>query len=717
MVDRKGVGIRIFVEGGELVKRGFNEIADSGRKMWSEIALGSRAANPAVIALSKGSEAAQVGIQGLASRAGTVGSALGVFGAAGLGAGAALGVLAIGLNQVREAMALGDVLGDTAAQLQIGVEALQEYRYALVVSGGSAEDADAAIGSFTQQLGQAEIGVKKSLQWFQRLGLTQEQLKSFGSAEEALNEVVNRIGELDKASERAAIADKLGIGALIPVINQGENALADLRREAQEVGYVMSEEVAKKLGDAQDKADVLSQVLKVQMAGAFADLAPVIIQTMKLINDMTGAIAQMITKINSWQGDAQKQFLAQPQWQQDAKRWMMNRNDISRRVLRDVIGIDPETGGRTVVSGDAVDSRAAWRRRAAAGGFDSQAPRTGRDILDSPSAGGAAAARARTGPSPEDLEALRRSIALEQDLVLARLRGDDSAERLLEQEQFLASQRDRYVKAGLSQSDAASRAQADADARAVARDAADARKAEADWLKRNTVTVDQNPNLVDGALPSLVVGPDGKAWSPEQRDAWARSVGDATADGLDVALRGGDVGEWLKSMFYRSALEGVSKGVSSALSGIDYSGVGNLLSAVGSNLFGPGFSMSSAPATGRAAGGDLRGGGVYQLGEHGRPELAMFGGGYVANAEATQRMLADAVGAAMGGGGASGARRAAGDLNLNVTSRLEIPPGVWSDRQFAAFVQQAQKAAVAEALGQAGYAAGSQQAEARFLKG
>ncbi|MBX9707054.1 MAG: hypothetical protein K2X61_03875, partial [Caulobacteraceae bacterium] len=51
---RGGVGIRLFIQGGELARRTFDQVGDSGRRMWAEIALGQRSANPAIRALSLG---------------------------------------------------------------------------------------------------------------------------------------------------------------------------------------------------------------------------------------------------------------------------------------------------------------------------------------------------------------------------------------------------------------------------------------------------------------------------------------------------------------------------------------------------------------------------------------------------------------------------------------------------------------------------------------
>jgi hypothetical protein len=279
---RGGVGIRLFTSGGEVVKRTFDQVGDSGKKMWAEIAMGEKAANPALRAMSRASGEAQGAVQGLGSRAGGAANVLGAFGTAGVVAAAAAGALVLALNQTREAMRFADDLEDSAAKINIGVEALQTWRFAAVEAGGAATDADSAIDGFQKKLGEGLAG-GRSIKWFERLGFSRDDLKAFKSTEEALDAVIGRIADLGTEAERAAIAEKLGLGPLVPLIRLGSDAIDEMRQRAVDLGIVMDESMVKRGAEANREMEVLSQIIDLQLKQAFIDLAPVLLETLKFV--------------------------------------------------------------------------------------------------------------------------------------------------------------------------------------------------------------------------------------------------------------------------------------------------------------------------------------------------------------------------------------------------------------------------------------------------
>lgn len=279
MAERGGVGTRLYVVGGGEVRREFNAAGDAGKRMFAEIANGQKAANPALVAFSRTVGEVRGGVEGLADSTGGASRILGAFGAAGIGVAAGLGAVGVAVNQARTAIAFADEIADSAQRINVSTDALQEYRYALLQTGGEATDADAALQAFTATLGAAESGLSpKAMKAFSALGFTEAQLKSFGSMEEALNEVTRRIAGLSKESERAAIAEKLGLSSLLPLLRQGADGVAELRQEAHDLGYVLDADVAQKGSDAADKLEALGQTIKVQLSAAFIDLAPAILQ-------------------------------------------------------------------------------------------------------------------------------------------------------------------------------------------------------------------------------------------------------------------------------------------------------------------------------------------------------------------------------------------------------------------------------------------------------
>lgn len=279
---RGGVGIRLFVNGGEVVKRTFDQVGDSGRKMWAQIALGEKAANPALRAFSRASGEAQGAVVDLGARTGAASNILGAFGATGVAAAAALGAVVVAMQQTREALVFADGLEDSAAKINIGVEALQEWRFAAMEAGGAATDADSAIDGFQKKLGEAMAG-GRSAKWFERLGFDGSDLKAFASTEAALEATIRSIAALETEAERAAVSEKLGLGPLIPLVRQGADAIDDMRQRARDLGIVMDEAMVQRGAEANREMEILSQVIDLQLKQAFIDLAPVLLETLKFV--------------------------------------------------------------------------------------------------------------------------------------------------------------------------------------------------------------------------------------------------------------------------------------------------------------------------------------------------------------------------------------------------------------------------------------------------
>lgn len=200
----------------------------------------------------------------------------------------------------RAAMQSAGEIADSSKKIGVSTDALQEWRFVAVKSGEDAKAADSAIGDFAEKLALAGSKMSKSaLKDFAALGFTPEQLKSFKSTEEALDAVVDRIGALKSESDRAAIAERLGLGPLGVAIRAGADEVANLRDEAHLLGAVMGADVVARGAEAQAQFETLSRVIDVQLKTAFVDLAPVIIQAISLVNDLAKALSDALQEWKS----------------------------------------------------------------------------------------------------------------------------------------------------------------------------------------------------------------------------------------------------------------------------------------------------------------------------------------------------------------------------------------------------------------------------------
>ena len=223
---------------------------------------------------------------------------------AGLGIAALVGTAVLVAKTMwdmgRAAMQSAGEIADSAKKIGVSTDALQEWRFVAVKSGEDAKAADGAIGSFAEKLALAGSRLsKEAMKDFGALGFKPEQLKSFKSTEEALDAVIDRIGALKSESDRAAIAERLGLGPLGVAIRAGADEVANLRDEAHLLGAVMGADVVARGAEAQAQFETLSRVIDVQLKTAFVDLSPVIIQAISLVNDLAKALSDALQEWKS----------------------------------------------------------------------------------------------------------------------------------------------------------------------------------------------------------------------------------------------------------------------------------------------------------------------------------------------------------------------------------------------------------------------------------
>ncbi len=179
--------------------------------------------------------------------------------------------------------AYGDQVAKTAGKLGIGIEALQEFRYAAERSGVSTATFDSSLTAMQKRLGEAARGTGAAKKALDQIGLSAKDLVAMGP-EKAMGAIADRLQGIEAPAERAAIAAALfsrsGIG-MVNMLGGGSEALQQLRDDARKTGYVLSVEAARdaeKFADAQLDAQLTVKGLKNTIG---AELMPVVTRSMK----------------------------------------------------------------------------------------------------------------------------------------------------------------------------------------------------------------------------------------------------------------------------------------------------------------------------------------------------------------------------------------------------------------------------------------------------
>lgn len=412
MADGGGINLRLSLKGAEQVRSELANLGPAGSQAMRELDRSLRTPGAGLKALDSGVGEARRGLDGLAGRAGSIGTVLGSLGPWGLAAAAgmaAVGVAAsMAISQAREAATFADEIEDSAAKINIGVEALQAWRFAAEESGATAQDADAAIGGFQKKLGEAMAG-GRSLKWFERLGFGKEDLDAFASTEDALMAVVGRIGDLGNAAEQAAVTEKLGLGPLAALVRQGDEAVQGLIDRARDLGIVMSKEMVGRGAEAARQMEIISQVIDLQLKQAVIDLGPAIVETLKFVAKLASGLNALA---DAWKGLETKsteglrnQDAALARRQMELiDRWGGVPNNRQARYAFDVINRQRS----------AIAAQLAER-----GGAQTEEP-DGPTLIDLPAGGGA-------GPSAEERAAEERRREAEREI--ERLDRDEANAR------------------------------------------------------------------------------------------------------------------------------------------------------------------------------------------------------------------------------------------------------------------------------------------------
>lgn len=211
-------------------------------------------------------------------------------------AGAAQGLAAVAVFQqlATSVKAAADRLGDLAdAANSIGLTttALQELRYAALLSGIQQDTLQQSLVVLSKNLGDAAMGGSAAKSSLEALGLSASYLSSV-PLPDALGIIADKVAAVENPMERATLAadlfGKSGI-KMINMLSEGSAGLSALREEAHAMGVVINEDVIKQAAEAGDKLDAMSSVISANLTSALVNLAPILISTAQAIASLTAA--------------------------------------------------------------------------------------------------------------------------------------------------------------------------------------------------------------------------------------------------------------------------------------------------------------------------------------------------------------------------------------------------------------------------------------------
>lgn len=183
------------------------------------------------------------------------------FSALGSTIGVAVGALAAAgaVGQFKQFVDYLDQFDETAERLGTSAKNLSELAYAAKLSGVQFEDLNKGLVKFSSTLADAAAGNKDAIELLNRLGVSAE---NYGNLDKALDQTADSFAKFENGVAKTALAsdafgEKLG-AKMVPLLNRGAAGMAELRAEAQVLGGVIDDKLAKQAADFNDNLDKLA---------------------------------------------------------------------------------------------------------------------------------------------------------------------------------------------------------------------------------------------------------------------------------------------------------------------------------------------------------------------------------------------------------------------------------------------------------------------------
>jgi hypothetical protein len=187
---------------------------------------------------------------------------------------------------VDRSISAANAIGKTADMVGVGVEALQELRFAAKASGVEQQTLDMALQRLTAQ------GTGEAKDALAQLGIAlRDQDGHLRSSEDLLADVADAFAQIEDPAERVRLAFKLfdseGV-ALVNLLSDGSGALEEMRERARDLGIVLDEHLVRDAERARTELDTLAQVISANLTRAALEAAPVIADLSSWLADVAG---------------------------------------------------------------------------------------------------------------------------------------------------------------------------------------------------------------------------------------------------------------------------------------------------------------------------------------------------------------------------------------------------------------------------------------------
>jgi hypothetical protein len=250
-------------------------------------------------AFEKGASRAQRQADALGKKLKGVGK--GMMGVGTIMSAASAGIVAGLISATKAGLEYASGLGETAQQLGVTTDELQQFRYAASQVGIEQGVVDKGLAKLTLTIGKAAAGSKPAAAAFTALGISitdaEGRVKSVGQLMPEIAEALSKIEDpARRATAEFALFGKAG-QQFDTLLAGGAAKLNELTNAAKELGLVLTPEQIQKADDAADKFAALQQVLAAKISGVVADNSDAILGFVEGLADAVDGLVGFFSTI------------------------------------------------------------------------------------------------------------------------------------------------------------------------------------------------------------------------------------------------------------------------------------------------------------------------------------------------------------------------------------------------------------------------------------
>jgi lambda family phage tail tape measure protein len=300
----RNLSIRLSVVDGGKVKAELSEIGEKGERSLKKIESAATPASSGLKLLSSAANDAKFQLEAATERLGLLGSVLGKLGPAGLIAGASIAALGVGITALVMPVArVGDEFFKLSQKTGVSVEALTALDYAAKLSDVSTEGLTKALQKLSVAMFDTQVNGEEGSVALKALGVSATDVHGqIRPTEQVLLDLAEKFSAMPDGADKAALAIKLfgkeGL-AIIPFLNQGREGISALMEEAQHLGLVMSEDVARASEVFNDNLTRLSAIFEGVQRQIGAAVIPI-------LADFTEQVVLAQTETGSFSNELQR---------------------------------------------------------------------------------------------------------------------------------------------------------------------------------------------------------------------------------------------------------------------------------------------------------------------------------------------------------------------------------------------------------------------------